>query len=117
MPFLHKWAEQAYQRARYRAYREQSRIKTQRWKLKNPKRYAYLGQRHTSKQRGIEFNLTFEEFVEFWGDDFSCRGTKNPEDLQMCRYDDEGPYQIGNIYKASKSENSNRPRPLPQPDF
>jgi len=79
------------------------------WKQKNPKRYAWLGQRHTSKQRGVEFNLTFEEFVEFWGDDFETRGTGWGQ-LQMGRYGDVGAYEVGNIYKATKEENQVGPR-------
>jgi len=79
------------------------------WKQKNPKKYAYLGQRHTSKQRGIEFNLTFEEFVEFWGNDFERRGTGYGQ-LQMGRYGDVGAYEVGNIYMVTKEENSLGPR-------
>jgi len=87
-----------------------------RWRRDNPVRYAWLGQRHTSSQRGVEFELTFEEFEEFWGDDFPRRG-RGPDELCMGRFGDEGPYRIGNIYVVSNSENKEGPRPLPEPDF
>lgn len=83
--------------------------KFQRWKAKNPKRYAFLGQRHTCKQRGIHFGMTFNEWVKFWGDDFHRRG-RRMNDLQMCRYDDIGAYVIGNVYKATNMENKAGPR-------
>lgn len=106
--------EDAKARAKYR-YREQpgnreSKLtQAQKWKGDNPKRYAWLGQRNTSKCRGVKFNLTFEEFVKFWGEDFELRGCKN-DDLQMCRYGDTGAYEIGNIYKATRVENTLGPR-------
>lgn len=83
--------------------------KFQHWKAKNPKRYAWLGQRHTSRQRGVEFNLTFEQWRDWWGEDFHLRG-KRVSDLQMCRYGDKGAYELGNIYKATKHENQVSPR-------
>lgn len=78
--------------------------KFQSWKLKNPKRYAFLGQRHTSKQRGVKFDLTFEEWKEFWGEDFWKRG-KEPSDLVMARHGDKGAYELDNIYKTTGKEN------------
>ena len=80
------------------------RAQAQQWKADNPKRYAWLGQRNTSKQRGVEFNLTFEEFVEFWGADFHLRGRKRHE-LVMGRYGDTGAYEMGNIYKTTQVDN------------
>jgi hypothetical protein len=57
----------------------------------------------------VEFNLTFEEWVEWWGENFWRRGRK-PGDLQMCRYGDEGAYELGNIYMATLEENDAGPR-------
>jgi len=78
--------------------------KFQAWKAKNPKRYAYLGQRHTCKQRGVLFDIGFKDWVEWWGEDFCKRGKKST-DLCMCRYGDSGSYRLGNIYKATNLEN------------
>ena len=98
-------------RAKYRYEKDKGyyRKKSQRWKAKNPKRYAWLGQRNTSKQRGVEFNLTFEQWRDWWGDDFDNRGRKMLQ-LCMCRYGDTGPYELGNIYKATNAENKGPPR-------
>ena len=74
-----------------------------------PAIHAYWGQRHTSKQRDVEFKLTFEEWMGWWGDDLVLRGRKRNE-LQMCRYGDVGAYELGNIYKATQAENDAGPR-------
>jgi len=93
----------------YAGKRSYFREKHRGWRERNPKRYAWLGQRHTSSQRNIDFNLTFEQFVEFWGVDFSKRGRKM---VQMCmaRYEDKGAYEMGNIYKTTNADNKAGPR-------
>lgn len=83
--------------------------RTMNHRRENPKLHAYWGQRHTCKQRGIEFNMTFDEWAGWWGDDFALRGCKE-NDLCMCRYSDEGPYEIGNIYKDTNLNNKLGPR-------
>ena len=66
---------------------------------------AYATQRHRAKSRGIEFKLTFKEWCDFWGDDIERRGS-GPNDLQMQRIGDSGPYAIGNIKKGTPSQNA-----------
>ncbi len=83
----------------------------------HPVRSAFIAHRAHAKDRGIEFKFEFEAWVEWWGDDFELRGSKQPDELQMGRYGDEGAYEIGNVYKVSKSENSDRPRPYPHITF
>lgn len=68
-------------------------------------RDAYNKQRSGAKHRGIEFLLTFQEWCNFWGDDVDRRGS-GPDDLQMQRFADTGPYAIGNIRKGTPRENS-----------
>lgn len=65
---------------------------------------AYFHQKAGAKQRGIGFELSFEEWVAWWGDDIDRRGTMRDE-LQMCRKGDKGPYALGNIYKGTAQEN------------
>ena len=67
-------------------------------------RQKYLTAKHRATIRGIEWKLTFEEFRDWWGEDIAKRGT-GPDDLQMCRYLDRGAYELGNIYKATRTEN------------
>lgn len=74
------------------------------WRAANPERAAYIDQRSKAKHRGIDWEITFQEWTGWWGDDFSKRG-KNLGDLQMCRLNDEGPYRLDNIYKDTISGN------------
>jgi len=103
-------------RDRYAANKVQYGKTVAAYRIAHPKRYAFQQQRTKARRRGIEFLLTLEAWIAWWGSDFEFRGTAY-DSLQMCRFDDEGPYRIGNIYKASKSENSSGPRPLPVPSW
>lgn len=61
-------------------------------------------QMHAAKTRGISWDLTFEQWLEWWGSDLEKRGSC-PESLQMCRKGDVGSYSLGNIYKGTRDEN------------
>lgn len=67
-------------------------------------KHKYYNHKSRANRRNIEFNMTFEEWINWWGDDFEKRGVTNGC-LQMCRYNDEGPYELGNIYKATREQN------------
>ena len=80
-------------------------------------RSAYLSQKSNAKRRGIEFHLTFEQWMEFWGDDLARRGPGRYE-LGMQRPCDSGPYAVGNIRKGTPADNvrtreAMRPRVVP----
>ena len=64
----------------------------------------FLRQRSGAKQRGIGWNLTYEQWIEWWGDDIARRG-QGYNQLQMQRPADSGPYEIGNIRKGTPREN------------
>lgn len=100
----------------YLNHREECNERNAGWFLDHPRTTAFIKQRASAKQRGIEFLLTKDEWIDFWGDSFDLRG-KGPDDLQMCRYGDDGSYELGNIYMASASENQSRPRKLPVPEW
>jgi len=55
--------------------------------------------------RGIGWELSFEQWLEFWGDDIDRRGS-GANDLQMQRPCDTGPYAVGNIRKGTPKQNS-----------
>lgn len=57
-----------------------------------------------ARVRGISFEIGKQDWYEWWGDDIFKRGT-GPDDLQMCRFKDEGPYRLDNIYKATQKRN------------
>ncbi len=61
-------------------------------------------QKCDAASRNIEFYLTLDEWTDWWGSDFLRRGNKK-DDLCMCRYGDKGHYELGNIYKATMSQN------------
>ena len=80
-----------------------------RWAADNPKRKAWTTQKFCAKRRGIEFTLTLEQFIEFWGSNFHLRGNKKAN-LCMGRYGDTGAYEVGNIYRCTNTENNSAPR-------
>lgn len=65
----------------------------------------YIRQKNHAKKRGIEFKLTKQEWLDFWGEDLNKRG-RGAGKLQMCRVGDKGCYEIGNIYKQTHEHNS-----------
>jgi len=109
MPYANYDDQLAHSKLRYERDKAYHKDKAARWVSENRKRKCWLDQRATSKKRGVEFNLTFEEYDEFWGDDFHKKGIKM-QDMCMGRYDDAGAYEIGNIYKCTNAENKMGPR-------
>jgi hypothetical protein len=66
----------------------------------------YHVQKTFAKNRNIEWQFTFESWIEWWGDDIDKRGS-NKDSLVMARYKDQGPYHPNNVRKATVSENTN----------
>jgi hypothetical protein len=66
---------------------------------------AYNKQQSRAKYRGIGWEISFDEWCAWWGNDFDQRG-RNVGDLQMCRIGDVGPYKLGNIYKGTPRDNA-----------
>ena len=67
---------------------------------------AFLTQISNADRRGIEFRLTFEEWLQVWQDSgrLSERGRKKGQYV-MSRCGDEGPYAIGNVKIALGADN------------
>ena len=62
-----------------------------------------------AKNRGIAFEITFEEWYQWWLDNGYDRNFPLPNTADgpcMCRIGDVGPYRINNIYLATRKENS-----------
>jgi len=74
------------------------------WRSRNPKKVAYNSHKQNSKRRYTMFNITFADWCKWWGDDFEKRGP-GAGNLCMCRIGDAGVYELGNIYKGSRSLN------------
>ena len=67
---------------------------------------AYNDLKHHSVARGIEFLLSYEQFLEMWliSGKWRERG-KTKGSYQMCRNGDTGPYSIRNCYIGTVEEN------------
>ena len=72
----------------------------------NELKQAYNSQKATSKIRGIEFLLTFDEWYKFWLDSGHLheRG-KGKDKYCMARFGDKGAYKLGNIKIILYGEN------------
>jgi len=68
------------------------------------KRQAYANQKRNASQRGITWNFTLSEWIEWWGDDFALRSNKS-DGLVMARINDTGPYEPDNVLKLSQQLN------------
>ena len=67
-------------------------------------RKKYEQQKRSAASRGIEWGLTFEQWLDWWGEDLDRRGV-GTSNLQMQRPADRGPYAIGNIRKGTPRDN------------
>jgi hypothetical protein len=68
-------------------------------------RQKYRLQKSMAKRRSIEWKLTYEEWLSWWGEDINRRG-RNADSLQMQRLHDKGAYEIGNIIKGHPKRNA-----------
>jgi len=65
----------------------------------------YSTQKAYAKQRGIDWQFTYDEWIAWWGDDIINRGPKKGQ-LVMARNGDTGPYHPSNVRKATCAENN-----------
>jgi len=65
---------------------------------------AYWDQQSHAKQRNIDWQFTYESWLEWWGEDIQNRGCRKGQ-LVMARYGDVGPYHPSNVRKATTMEN------------
>ena len=75
----------------------------------------YHAQKNRAKVRGVEFLLSFDEWWSIWEDSFDQRG-RLPDQLAMCRYGDTGPYEVGNVYLDTNSNNASMAATLQHQD-
>lgn len=73
--------------------------------MRNKYKTAYNLQTHQARKRGIEWKLTYQEWLAWWGDDIERRGVGHDK-LQMQRFHDKGAYEIGNIKKGYPRDNA-----------
>jgi hypothetical protein len=67
----------------------------------------YADQKSKAKHRGIEFNLTFEQWWHIWEQSgkWDQRGIRNGQYV-MSRIADKGSYAIGNVYIQTVGDNN-----------
>ena len=69
----------------------------------------YNRQRVGARHRGIEFNITFDEWYNLFlhhGVDKNDIEKISKDQLCLCRNNDCGPYSLDNVYVATRSKNS-----------
>lgn len=66
----------------------------------------YRGQKSHSKTRGIDFNLSFDEWLNIWlkSGHWEQRG-RGKGTYVMSRVGDTGPYEIGNVFIQTNYDN------------
>lgn len=70
--------------------------------------YRYGKHKRDAASRGIDFKLSLEEWYDWWlqqGIDKNISTKLNKNTLCMCRFNDTGAYELGNIYCATLSQN------------
>lgn len=75
----------------------------------NHARRCYQNKKREAKTRNIEFKLTFQEYYEWFliqGIDKNIPQKLNKHAWCMCRFNDTGPYELGNIYLDTMENNS-----------
>jgi hypothetical protein len=73
--------------------------------MKNILKHKYSVQRTSAINRGIDWQFTYDTWIEWWGKDIANRGRLKGQ-LVMARYNDIGPYHPDNVRKATCSENN-----------
>jgi len=73
--------------------------------MKKPYNNQYIAQKANAKYRNIDWQFTYDEWIEWWGEDITNRGRKNGQ-LVMARHNDSGAYHPNNVRKALVCENS-----------
>ena len=79
----------------------------------------YQAHKLNARTRGIDFELTFDEWWAIWEPMWGFRGRGRGR-YHMCRHGDTGPYSVDNVYLGKHEENArlqpaigNKGRPLP----
>lgn len=76
-------------------------------KYKNPYKYCYHQKRGRAIERGIEWNLTIDEFIE-WCDEnnYMAEKGKKANSASIDRKDPNKGYEKGNLQKLTLAQNS-----------
>lgn len=81
--------------------------------------YRYGKHKRDAQARGIEFKLSLDDWRQWWlqhGVDKDIPSKLDKNTLCMCRFNDIGAYELGNIYCATLSQNQKDARKF-NPNF
>ena len=67
------------------------------------RRSKYNQARFRAKHRGIEWDISFQEWNAFWTDDYF--NDMGPGGFMMCRINEPGPYSSDNVYIGTAEDN------------
>jgi len=85
--------------------------RVRKWREENKSRSSYLNLKHNSLRRGIEFQLTFEEFQQFCYETDYLQGVgKKKTSFSIDRIDPEKGYILSNLQVLTLQENSRKGR-------
>ena len=75
--------------------------------MRTPEQKKYTDQKSKAKHRGIDFNLTFEEWWDIWqkSGKWDQRGIHKGQYV-MSRIADKGPYALGNVFIQTVGDNN-----------
>jgi hypothetical protein len=68
----------------------------------------YTQRWHAEKSRGIDWHLSYEQWLEVWGDLIHQRG-RGKGKMHMCRIGDQGAYEMGNVFIGTHEQNCAHP--------
>ena len=73
---------------------------------RTPYRLQFVTQRYKARLRGIEWELSFKQWLEIWRASGHLNERGNDKDSYvMARYEDQGPYASYNVKIITKSQN------------
>lgn len=76
------------------------------WRKNNPEKYCYQTLRNNAKRRGKEFDLTFDQFLNFaTKTDYILGKGRTRESFHIDRIDETKGYTLNNIQVLTNSEN------------
>lgn len=84
------------------------KCKSRRYKRDNPFGYYYNSLRNNARARGIEFNLTREEFEAFWRrhpEEWEAKKRDDVSRWEIDRKDNRKGYEAGNLQLLTKRKN------------
>ena len=75
--------------------------------MQNRDEERYRKQKYSAERKNIKFNISFDDWFNWWKSTgkYHLRGRKKGQ-YQMARFNDIGPYEIGNIKCITMEENT-----------